>query len=108
MKFTDIETLIGRTLPPSARRHRPWWSNNASNHVNTKAWLDAGYKTERVDLSAERLVFRKVDSRDSGKSSVIEDDPLAGLYGGLKGTVRLRLDVDLTLPVGEIWDAERT
>jgi hypothetical protein len=34
------------------------------------------------------------------------DDPLAGLYGCMEGTIRFLHDVDLTAPTGERWAAE--
>jgi hypothetical protein len=105
MSFAEIEALIGRRLPPSARKHRPWWSNNPSNSVMTQAWLKAGYKTERVDMGAERLVFRKAMPANPANPAGA-DDPLAGLYGCMEGTIRFLPDVDLTAPTGERWTAE--
>jgi len=49
-----------KELPPKAQHHRAWWSNNASNNVMTKVWLEAGYESARVDMSARKLVFRRV------------------------------------------------
>lgn len=60
MRFAEIERLLGSKLPASSKEHRAWWSNNPSNNVMTRQWLDAGYETEAVDLAAEKLVFRKV------------------------------------------------
>jgi len=34
------------------------------------------------------------------------DDPLAGLYGCMEGTVRFLPDVDLTAPTDERWAAQ--
>ena len=115
MTFAEIETLIGDSLPASARKHRPWWSNNPSNSVITHAWLKAGYKTERVDMGSERLVFRRVSRpvpSSTTKPSAIADeqgsmDILAGLYGCMEGTVRFLPDVDLAAPTGERWAAEK-
>lgn len=59
LSFQQIESLIGARLPPSARKHRPWWSNNPGNNVMTRAWLDAGRITEDVDIAAERVTFTK-------------------------------------------------
>ena len=47
-------------IAASATKHRPWWSNNASNSVLTKVWLDAGYESEQVDMERRKLVFRRV------------------------------------------------
>lgn len=57
--FKEIESLIGDALPPSAYRHRAWWSNNPSNSVMTKAWLEAGWISTDVDIEDRKLVFRR-------------------------------------------------
>jgi hypothetical protein len=57
MSFADVEKVLEFQLPPSARKHREWWSNNVGSHVGARAWREAGWKTERVDLAGERLVF---------------------------------------------------
>ncbi|MDD9798062.1 MAG: hypothetical protein OXT03_02985 [Alphaproteobacteria bacterium] len=59
MSFREIERVLGFSLPPSAYTHREWWSNNPSNNTLTKAWLNAGYRTEQVDMKAQKLVFRR-------------------------------------------------
>ena len=60
LRFDEIERIIGAKLPPVAFDHRAWLSNNPSNSVATRAWLDAGYKTERVDMGSRKLVFRRI------------------------------------------------
>ena len=57
LNFQEVERILGFSLPPSARKHREWWSNNVGTHVGARAWREAGWKTERVDLGGERLVF---------------------------------------------------
>ncbi len=57
LTFQQIEQILGRPLPPSARSHRAWWSNNGDNNVMTRAWLAAGYETENVDMVNETLTF---------------------------------------------------
>lgn len=63
MTFEDVERVIGAKLPPSAAR-LPWWSNNPSNNMMTRAWLEAGYESFRVDMKNRALVFRRVTPRD--------------------------------------------
>ena len=108
MSFADIERVIHDKLPGSAEKFAQWWSNNPKNNVMTRAWLEAGYRSARIDIKGRRLVFRKAGSELGGRSAPMSsnDDPLAGLYGAMKGTVRFRVDVDLTLPVGGPWAAE--
>src|SRR6201986_833483 len=60
LTFHEIEKITGVKLPPKAQHHRTWWSNNASNNVMTKVWLDAGYESAQVDIEARKLVFRRV------------------------------------------------
>jgi hypothetical protein len=56
--FDEIEQLLGRTLPKSARLYRPWWANDArGSHTHALAWLLAGWETSRVNLAAETLEF---------------------------------------------------
>ena len=62
MTFEDIERVIGAKLPPSAA-NRPWWSNNPTNNVMTRAWRAAGYESARVDMKNRALVFRRVTLR---------------------------------------------
>lgn len=57
MTFRELETILGFTLPPSARKHPPWWSNNVGTHVNAAAWREAGWRTVRVDVPGERVTF---------------------------------------------------
>jgi hypothetical protein len=105
MSFHDIEELIHAPLPPVAFKHRAWWSNNPSNSVITRAWLDAGYKTERVDMSGHKLVFRRAEKESSSHprpTNIVER-----VQAALAGTVHIPEGVDITAPTGEVWDAER-
>jgi len=60
MAFEDIESAIGRDLPPSARTHRPWWANGG--HTQANAWLGAGYRVDAVDLRQGWVRFRRATS----------------------------------------------
>jgi hypothetical protein len=107
--FREIENLLGFKLPASAREHRAWWSNNASNSVMTKAWLSAGWQTADVDMSAERLVFRRIRPEPPRPPSGTPDGPASAvppLFGAMRGSMRV-LDSDLTLPTGELWAADQ-
>lgn len=103
MSFEDIERIVGSKLPQSAFNHRAWWSNNPTNSVMTKAWLAAGFRSEDVDMTARRLVFSRSNPQlSTGDASRVAPastgSPLAGLFGGLKGTVHIEPGTDLTLP----------
>ena len=59
--FSEIEAILGFELPAAARLHRPWWTNQdrEGGHNHALAWQAAGWKTARVDLEAETLVFER-------------------------------------------------
>lgn len=110
LQFSDIEYIIGAPLPPVALKHRAWWSNNPSNSVITHAWLQAGYKTERVDMASRRLVFRRAPSglsRPDSPPASRSNGILSRLREALGGTVRVGEGVDVTAPTDENWDASR-
>jgi len=109
MTFADIERITGTKLPPSARKHRPWWSNNPKNSVMTKVWLDAGFQTERVNMDGGRLVFRRVvgAKREKPLSRPAQyggnGDNRHPLFGAMKGLMRIAPGTDLTQPADPDW-----
>jgi len=94
--FREIEALLGFKLPQSAFKYPAWWSNDETGHSHAKAWLDAGWRTEEVDLAARKLTFARVDS-----SQAVAADP----WGCMAGTVTIMPDTDLTAP-SQDWSAE--
>ena len=59
MSFSDVEEILGGPLPASARKHRPWWANDAS-HTQAGSWLSGGWQVTAVDISARRATYAKV------------------------------------------------
>ncbi len=108
MTFAEIERVLGAKLPES-KQYPAWWSNNPSNNVMTKAWLAAGYRTERVDIGGEKLVFRR--ESPPPKTALTPGAPKAGILARVRqrlgGTVTVAPSVDLTAPTGEPWAAEQ-
>ena len=58
MDFAEIETIIGRPLPQSAKEHRAWWANNPL-HSQGRAWLNADRKAGKLDLVNNKVTFVK-------------------------------------------------
>lgn len=102
MTFAQIERVTGAKLPASAR-YRAWWSNNAFNSVMTKVWLDAGFRSEQVDLEGRKLVFRRVRQAPSIAAPAGDRHPL---FGVLKGLMRVMPGTDLTQPADPDWGRE--
>lgn len=59
LTFTEIETLLGERLPPSARSKRGWWSNRSKGALQATAWMSAGFLVEALDLESEQVTFTK-------------------------------------------------
>ena len=102
--FAEVEAVLGFSLPRSAYAYPAWWSNDATGHSHSRVWLDAGWKTEQVDMSARKLVFRRVGAGGGGKH-VSSSPPAESVFGVLKGTVMVAEGVDLTEATGEHWSA---
>lgn len=95
MRFDEIERVLGFPLPASARRHPAWWSNNHGTNVAVNAWRGAGFRTSRVDLSSERLVFvrdRPPAPGPYGAHGVAEEDGVFISFERLTPAARRLLD----------------
>jgi hypothetical protein len=111
MSFAQIERVVGFKLPPVAQRHRAWWSNSPTNNVMTRAWLDAGFRSEQVDMAARKLVFRKgaASSASDAAPRTTENGPKRinigehPLFERIRGTAHVSEGVDLTEPADPDW-----
>jgi len=121
MTFQQVESVIGGRLPASARKHRPWWANDARGHAHANSWLGEGYRTEEVDMEGEKLVFARAPSLVRPPSAAeqivaqpgMEEDMATytppgspsgtgaqhPMIGALKGLLWIDPKLDLTKPV---------
>ncbi len=63
VSFLDIEAVLGRPLPSSARKYKAWWANNRSAKAtsrHSRAWMDQGYLVSDVDFQKGYVVFSRV------------------------------------------------
>jgi hypothetical protein len=116
MTFDEVERESGFKLPASARLHQAWWANDRARHVQAKAWLDAGFESEQVDMKAGMLVFKRVKTepapskpKHGGMSDPAREYRQADdvsekkpdrhpLIGSMKGTFWIDPSWDLTKP----------
>ncbi|PSN11150.1 transcriptional regulator [filamentous cyanobacterium CCT1] len=57
LTFAEIESLMGYSLPPSARTKQSWWGNRDSA-LHAGAWITAGYQASSVDLEQQSVTFQ--------------------------------------------------
>lgn len=97
LTFDQVERHAKTRLPRSAYEHPAWWANHGGRHVQAKAWLEAGYKTENVDLGAQVVEFVRAEVSAHGVSETqqgFNHDPVQDrenvkthpMIGAMKGT----------------------
>jgi hypothetical protein len=58
LDFEQIERILNDKLPASAYESRTWWEHEKEgNHVNRRAWLNAGWKMEGLDVNQKWVRF---------------------------------------------------
>jgi len=56
LHFEQIEKILNTKLPASAYEDRRWWDHEKEgNHVNARAWANAGWKIESVDFTEKQV-----------------------------------------------------
>lgn len=59
LTFSEIEDVLKRDLPPTARKNPTWWSNSRTEKYRQCAsWLDYGWEKKKVDLKGEKIEFQ--------------------------------------------------
>ena len=54
LRFEQIEKILKSKLPASAYEDRRWWDHETEgNHINKRAWSNAGWQIESLDVSKQ-------------------------------------------------------
>jgi hypothetical protein len=62
LTFSQIEDLLGFTLPDTARSHRDWWAEGSSSgipSVQSRSWAQAN-RSARPNFSAMTVTFDRL------------------------------------------------
>ena len=98
LTFSEVEDIIGTSLPDSARKpksYASWWANDKT-HTQACSWIRAGWKTDgKPDLLNEQIQFVRTDRENrappvdgSGYSQVIVRNLDAEVVSALKRKAR--------------------
>ena len=60
LTVADVQAIIGGGLPASARSQRAWWSNRKTAVAQSAAWIEAGYRVDKLELEKNLITFRKI------------------------------------------------
>lgn len=83
LSFDELEALLQRQLPPSAKRDRSWWANTAHvSRVQARAWLDAGYIVQSVDFPSSQVVFLRDPRYNAGSAPTASPLKITTRRGG--------------------------
>jgi hypothetical protein len=71
----------------------------------TKVWIEAGFKSEQVDLEGRKLVFRRVrgPKREGAGAQSAAENTIHPAYGAMQGLIRIMPGTDLTQPADPEW-----
>lgn len=64
--FDSIEAIIGGELPLSSYKNRSWWANDSVGHVQSKQWLDVGWRVAGINMSERSVRFSRIEDRQRG------------------------------------------
>ena len=59
--FQQIERILNAKLPSSAYEDRRWWDHETEgNHITKRAWANAGWKIESLDVNKQRVKLIRI------------------------------------------------
>jgi hypothetical protein len=59
MRLSEVEDLVGETLPGNAR-FPSWWRND-DRRMHSRAWLTAGWEVVEMTGNESKVVFARKD-----------------------------------------------
>lgn len=94
--FDRIEEIINGKLPESAYKNRSWWANDSVGHVQSKQWLDVGWRVASVNMTIQVVRFARIKERQKA---------YIDFYGALINELKKKPGFDYlrNLPDGSNW-----
>lgn len=64
LSFSEIEQIMGQTLPNAAYLNKSWWKKSKPPAKHFHAWADSGYRVTEVEPD-RYVVFEKADANNN-------------------------------------------
>jgi hypothetical protein len=59
--FQQIEKILNAELPSSAYEDQRWWEHETEgNHITKRAWANAGWQIESLDVNQQRVKLLRI------------------------------------------------
>jgi len=84
--FSEVERILGRPLPKSARKYRRWWANTSL--PQSVYWAAAGWQAKKVNLMRGEIVFVRALLQAANKKRASGDYGVVLHTWNLKPTAR--------------------
>ena len=70
LRFEQIQRILKDKLPSSAYEYRQWWEKEKEgNHVNARAWSNAGWKVESLDFNEKWVKLVRIATARSSRNA---------------------------------------
>ncbi len=61
LRFQQIEGILNAKLPSSAYEDQRWWEHETEgNHITKRAWANAGWQIESLDVNQQRVKLVRI------------------------------------------------
>ena len=99
LSFSQMEAVLGFSLPNSACKFQQWWENGGHSH--SYAWMDAGFVVIEVSLTMEWVIFGKDDTAKaaSPRVNVSASAQMGRKNTGQDGAIRRQTNDVITINV---------
>ena len=64
LSFEQIEKVLGNSLPPFGLQSSVnWWSNDSVGHVQSRQWLDVGWRVASINMTSQLIRLARIRER---------------------------------------------
>lgn len=74
LSFSEMEAILGFSLPRSAYTYAAWWANGG--HTHALSWMNGGFAVARLDLRGKIVTFRRDEAQQRTSASKHASSPV--------------------------------